>query len=467
MFRNNHLPTANNLTAEESTTPLNSRLKTQGVAKRGKYRKPMPATKSQGNKCVLRKRVLITILCVVIILGILVVAGYLIAQLVRSKYFFCSKSLKFIPLEQACNGKPDCAGDEDESSCVSFFTSNMTFPVRLASNLSVLQIYDGSETQWRSVCADGWTVEHTQTACQQLGYTVNPSHSTIRLMDLSSDLKRAFCAVGPADGRQPVSSSISNQKTCSSGSVVSLSCSDCGPQTAESRIVGGQSTNIENWPWQVSLQQNGQHTCGGSVLSPLWIITAAHCFTDSKNEVSRWSVVAGSTYMTSLGGYAVDKIILNGNYDSTTNDYDMAMMKLTKPLSLKATVKPVCLPPHGLGLTVGSLLVVTGWGHLQENGQLSSDLQQADIPLIGHDKCSSPTVYGVSITRRMLCAGYLQGKVDACQGDSGGPLVYLNERWMLVGIVSWGVGCARPDLPGVYTNVGQMLNWIYTVMETS
>ncbi|KAF4085855.1 hypothetical protein AMELA_G00099670 [Ameiurus melas] len=446
-------------TVEDSSTPLNSI--EQGGARRGKHRKPMPAATPRGNNCASRKKLLITILCVVVILAILVVAGYLIAQLIQSKYFFCSKSLKFIPLENACDGKADCAGGEDESSCVSHFTSNTTFPVRLATNLSVLQVYNATENNWRSVCTDGWTVKHTVTACQQLGYSVNPKQMTVLLKDLSSDLKRFFSVVGP-DAMKPISSSVSNQKTCSSGSVVSLSCSDCGPPGHDSRIVGGGSAFIENWPWQVSLQQNGQHSCGGSVLSPKWIITAAHCFT-GRAEVSRWRVVAGSTYMTSLGGYAVDKIIVNGQYNKQLNDYDLAMMRLTTPLTIQATVKPVCLTPHDLGLNGGASLVITGWGHLQENGQLSSNLQEANINLINSAQCS--VIYGAGITSRMICAGSLQGKVDACQGDSGGPLVYLNDRWTLVGVVSWGVGCARPGLPGVYSNVDPMLNWVYTVME--
>ncbi|XP_017346201.1 transmembrane protease serine 4a isoform X1 [Ictalurus punctatus] len=445
-------------TAEDSSTPLNS--KQQGGARRGKHRKPMSATTPRGNNCASRKKLLITILCVVVILAILVVAGYLIAQLVQSKYFFCSKSLKFIPLEKACDGKADCEGGEDETSCISHFTSNTTFPVRLATNLSVLQVYNATEKNWRSVCTDGWTVEHTTTACQQLGYTVNPKQKTVPLTDLSSDLKTFFSAVGP-DATKPISSSVLNQITCSSGSVVSLSCSDCGPLVQESRIVGGHNALIENWPWQVSLQQNGQHSCGGSVLSPKWIITAAHCFT-GRAEVSRWRVVAGSTYMTSLGGYAVDKIIVNGLYNKQLNDYDVAMMRLTKPLTIQATVKPVCLTPHDLGLKGRTSLVITGWGHLQENGHLSSNLQKAEIEFIDSAQCSD--IYGAGITSRMICAGFLQGKVDACQGDSGGPLVYQNDRWRLVGVVSWGVGCARPGLPGVYSNVDPMLNWIYTVM---
>ncbi|TSX85945.1 Transmembrane protease serine 4 [Bagarius yarrelli] len=328
----------------------------------------MQNPKPPGNKCAPRKKFLLITLCVLVASGILAVAGYLVAQLIQSTYYFCSKSVKFIPLDEACDGKPDCAGGEDESTCISRFISNSTFP-------------------------------------------------------------------------------------------------DCGPNGAESRIVGGQNTLIEHWPWQVSLQQKGQHTCGGSLLSPYWIITAAHCFT-GRAEVSRWRVVAGSTYMTTLRGSAVNQIIIHGDYNSAHNDYDMAMMRVTKPLSLRVTVKPVCLPPYNLGLTKGAPLVVTGWGHLAEDAVLGS-AGGRDFSHRPHSVFQSCDLWFQHHSEDDLCRVLYRGNVDvdACQGDSGGPLVYLKERWMLVGVVSWGIGCGRPGLPGVYTNVDQMLNWIYTVMQ--
>uniref|UniRef100_A0A8K9V0X5 Transmembrane protease serine 4-like n=1 Tax=Oncorhynchus mykiss TaxID=8022 RepID=A0A8K9V0X5_ONCMY len=409
--------------AEESNRPLNPRQ--QVVVRPGRKRKVMTAPNSQKGKSSSRKRVLITVLMVLVVLGILVTAGYFIAQLINSKYFFCSRSVKFIPLDKACNGMADCSGGEDELTCVTNMTVNTTFPVRLVSEQSVLQIYSAG-TGWRSVCSEDWTQLHTEKACQQLGYTY---------------------------------------QVCNSGSVISLTCSDCGERGRSDRIVGGVDASIEEWPWQVSLQQNGQHTCGGSLVSPRWVVTAAHCFSGSKKELSRWQVVSGRTYMGTLGGSYVDRIILNGQYNAARNDYDLAMMRLTKPITVGNSRRPVCLPPKNLGLKAGDTMTVTGWGYLEEKGKVSPVLQKATLPLIDSAQCSSPTVYGSSITSRMLCAGYLKGKVDACQGDSGGPLVYLSEQWQLVGVVSWGIGCAREGRPGVYCNVDDMLNWIHTVME--
>ncbi|XP_026170868.1 transmembrane protease serine 4a isoform X1 [Mastacembelus armatus] len=448
---------------QESTRPLNSR---QAVPRPGRHRRPMTTPRTQRDKASKRKRVLLTIVTVVVILGILATAVYFIKQLIESKYFFCTRSVKFIPIEQACDGKNDCAGGEDEITCVSWFTVNTTFPVRLTTGQYILQVYSPA-VGWQSMCSDDWTEQHTQTACNQLGYTYKPKSTSISVNTLISSLKTGpFTAIIPGTTSTPIHQATTDRSTCRSGSVISLSCSDCGKVSLEDRIVGGTDAVIEDWPWQVSLQQNGHHTCGGSLVSPRWVVTAAHCFSGNTKELSRWRVVSGQTYMSTLGGSSVDRIILNGKNNAAKNDYDIAVMRLSSPIRVGVSRRPVCLPPTTFGLTAGSSMVVTGWGYLEEGGNISPSLQKASVPLLDQVTCSSPTVYGNLITQRMICAGFLNGGVDACQGDSGGPLVYYEgSKWHLVGVVSWGVGCARERKPGVYCNVEEMLNWIYTVIE--
>ncbi|KAL7838740.1 hypothetical protein AOLI_G00271440 [Acnodon oligacanthus] len=256
-----------------------------------------------------------------------------------------------------------------------------------------------------------------------------------------------------------------DELTCVSNLSITAAYPDCGEVAGLNRIVGGVDTVAELWPWQVSVQRDGHHVCGGALISTRWVISAAHCFTGRTREIGAWHVVLGHTYLTSSGGVSLETIILHEQYNHVRYDYDIAMLRLAWAVTLGDSIHPVCLPPHQLSIKAGEELVVTGWGVLKENGQLSSVLEKAAVPLLDHSVCSNKSVYGSAITPRMLCAGYLQGGADSCQGDSGGPLVYLSSRWQLVGVVSWGAGCAHTGKPGVYTDIRQLLDWIYTVME--
>lgn len=106
--------------------------------------------------------------------------------------------------------------------------------------------------------------------------------------------------------------------------------------------------------------------------------------------------------------------------------------------------------------TGGCALRLLGWGYTSTDGQLSGLLVEGSVTSIRRDKCKEQ-LEGSTITRNMICAGVPDGEVDGCQGDSGGPLIQSGKQ---VGIVSWGVGCAQPGKPGVYTSVPQVLNWI-------
>ncbi|XP_016306160.1 transmembrane protease serine 4-like [Sinocyclocheilus anshuiensis] len=406
---------------------------------------------------------IITVCCVLVILATLIVGLYFTIKMVNTKFFFCSGSLKFISIEKVCDRKADCAGSEDEISCVSKLQTNDTYPVRLMGERLVLQVFI-NKGGWRTVCADNWRTKHTRLTCQQLGYTASPRSTRVPVKSLLFNPHNAFATVSNDSTHSDIQSLLSVGDKCLSGSVVSVSCSDCGEVVGEDRIVGGVDTEIEHWPWQVSLQWNHQHVCGGALLSRRWIISAAHCFTGQTRELRRWTVVLGQTQVAASRGFgSIEMIVVHSYYSRLSNDYDIAMLKLTWPVTVGESILPVCLPPHQL--SVKEMLVVTGWGLLKEKGELPSVLQKASVPLIDRSECSKPSVYGSAITPRMLCAGFFEGNIDACQGDSGGPLVYLSSRWQLMGIVSWGVGCARDGKPGVYTDVSQLLNWIYTVMK--
>uniref|UniRef100_A0A3B5M0C0 Transmembrane serine protease 4a n=1 Tax=Xiphophorus couchianus TaxID=32473 RepID=A0A3B5M0C0_9TELE len=368
-----------------------------------------------------------------------------VKKLIESNYYYCTRSAKFIPLAKSCDGNIDCFYGEDEVYCSTEFKANDTFPVRLISAERVLQVFNGKT--WVTVCNDDWSTQHTETACKQLGYTksrgkIIPTCPSFKLFSVTF----AYTVLGLSPFLFSTNSSV-----CRTGSVVSLTCSDCGVGGNLERIVGGVDAHIEEYPWQVSLQ-NGGHRCGGSLVSSRWIVTAAHCFRLVKSP------------LFAISCSSVDKIIIHDQYDEASSDYDLAMMRLSSPISVGDKRKPVCLPPKDLLLPDKAPVVVSGWGLLRENGKISTTLQKANIEMIDRNTCSS--IYATMLSQRMVCAGNLKGGVDSCQGDSGGPLVYLSaSQWYLVGVVSWGDGCARENRPGVYSNVDNMLNWIYAAIE--
>uniref|UniRef100_A0A8B9TKN5 Peptidase S1 domain-containing protein n=1 Tax=Anas platyrhynchos TaxID=8839 RepID=A0A8B9TKN5_ANAPL len=253
-------------------------------------------------------------------------------------------------------------------------------------------------------------------------------------------------------------------RKCLSGSVVSLVCSSCGESARTPRVLGGRPAAIEWWPWQVSLQYRTEHICGGSVIEPGWILTAAHCFKNNP-VIPNWRVKAGSDLLSGSVTLAVEKVFLAEVTPPSPKDNDIALVKLQSPLQVSDRIKPICLPYFDEELVPGTSLWVTGWGYTKEHGKLSETLQQAEVKLVDTTSCNLAAYHG-EVTEKMLCAGVPQGGVDTCQGDSGGPLMYLGRHWQVVGIVSWGQGCGTPSTPGVYTSVRAYLNWIYAVRRS-
>ncbi|XP_059499532.1 transmembrane protease serine 9-like isoform X2 [Stegostoma tigrinum] len=232
----------------------------------------------------------------------------------------------------------------------------------------------------------------------------------------------------------------------------------CGSRPAfSSRIVGGTNSVIGEWPWQVSLQIRS-HVCGASIISDRWLISAAHCFQDSTNNPSIWRALIGTIDVGSGTVRTIETIIVHPQYRQTSNDYDIAVLKLSSPLNFAANIQPICLPSSDQVFQAGVSCIITGWGTLSFEGSLPQILQKANVDIIADSTCRS--IY--QITERMLCAGFLTGGVDSCQGDSGGPLACMQPDgiWLLAGIVSFGFECARPNFPGVYARVTALRDWV-------
>ncbi|XP_043935327.1 trypsin-like [Protopterus annectens] len=225
------------------------------------------------------------------------------------------------------------------------------------------------------------------------------------------------------------------------------------------KIVGGYECKRNSQPHQVSLSVDGEHLCGGSLLNELWVLSAAHCYYEEKFDVR-----LGEHDLTKDEGTEqvinVEKAILHPLYDYMTVNNDIMLLKLASPARLTPYVQPIRLPRHCP--VDNTLCLVSGWGNTLSNGELfPGSLQCLEVPVISESLCHN--LYPGKITKNMFCAGYLDGGKDSCQRDSGGPLVCNGELW---GVVSWGEGCALPNLPGVYTKVCNYLFWIDEVMST-
>nr|XP_005888448.1 PREDICTED: transmembrane protease serine 9 [Bos mutus] len=291
------------------------------------------------------------------------------------------------------------------------------------------------------------------------------------------DLKSGHCpgnvfSCGNSQCVTKVNPECDDTADCSDGSD-EAHC-DCGLQPGwktAGRIVGGVEASPGEFPWQVSLRENNEHFCGAAIISARWLVSAAHCFNEFQDS-PEWVAYVGTTYLSgseaSTVRARVARIITHPSYNSDTADFDVAVLELGRPLPFSRHVQPVCLPAASHIFPPRKKCLISGWGYLKENFLVKPEmLQKATVELLDQALCTS--LYGHSLTDRMVCAGYLDGKVDSCQGDSGGPLVCEESsgRFFLAGIVSWGIGCAEAQHPGVYARVTSLRDWILETIASA
>ncbi|KAJ4985316.1 trypsin A chain (extracellular trypsin protease) [Stagonosporopsis vannaccii] len=222
-------------------------------------------------------------------------------------------------------------------------------------------------------------------------------------------------------------------------------------------IVGGTAASVGDFPFIVSLQRSGSHFCGGSLLDSRTVVTAAHC--TQGQTASTLTVRAGSLNRNSGGTLVrVSSVKIHPSFSSSTLNNDVAIWKLATAIPTSSTISYATLPASGSDPTSGTTTTVAGWGTTSSGGTSPTALRKVDVPVVSRATCRQN--YSVSeITDNMFCAGLSAGGRDSCQGDSGGPIINTSTR-QLIGLVSWGEGCAAPGKPGVYARVGTLLPFI-------
>lgn len=270
----------------------------------------------------------------------------------------------------------------------------------------------------------------------------------------------------------------------------SVMCGEANPSGQSNkrlthRIIGGHKTEPGEFPFQVRLNirsKRGSGVCGGVIYDDYHILTAAHCMTSCASQQLVTATIEKSGVHATIGDHAIksedgetdieiDDIKPHEKYDACnfySNDHDIAIIKTQQRINYRFTsdgygsINRPCIPngPNSVEYREGEPVIVSGWGVTRENsGSLSNILRYVQVPIVNVTRCQE--TYGTRVTQQHVCAGFESGGMDSCQGDSGGPLVrVVDNRYELVGIVSFGYGCGLPGAPGVYTRVASYTDWI-------
>ncbi|CAB3378582.1 Hypothetical predicted protein [Cloeon dipterum] len=229
-------------------------------------------------------------------------------------------------------------------------------------------------------------------------------------------------------------------------------------ETFEARIIGGNAASLGEYPSQLSLQYQARHTCGASIISEKYALTATHCVIDRLAE--ELTMRSGSLDIYGGDLHQVINYTTHANYSAFySSNNDIAIIEVFPEFVYSANVQPITLPKLGDEPAVGSPATVIGWGRIGVGEPLSDFLKEAVIEIRNQTLCEQ--IYndiGYDVYPGQICADIPEGNLGSCNGDSGGPLFVDG---VVHGLVSWAYGCARPGYPTIYNRVAYYRDWIF------
>ncbi|XP_060070219.1 uncharacterized protein LOC132550203 [Ylistrum balloti] len=399
-----------------------------------------------------------------------------------SEEFKCS-DYQCVAMDTVCDGHQDCSRGEDELNCFSLSTGNQS-----DQNLTSGQLLVWHSNHIQPLCNTNWTQQLSDHMCLHLGheksiqtvYTPETSSSQNSYFEIKSDITMSEIP--------HILGNIVNVTSCSSGSLVNISCSkkECGMRNGDfltAYIAGGELSPLGKWPWVVSLTYLGEPLCAAAILTNQWLVTAGHCValpgahdytrTPFYVQASAGSVKRSRDQTSRSNMVTADRILQHPNFTFTGLGsilWDVALVHLERPLIFTEVIQPICLPTDEDGY---DNCYLAGWGYLDnDRGQLPQYLREVKVQVLEDENCSQDTVAMETVvdTNITLCAGYSSGVLSGCQGDSGGPLMCEDTRghWFLAGVLSsgsskCGVVTSQTDR---YTRVSALREWISDITGT-